>query len=206
MDSKLTQQISFINELEKLKSICRMTRIPCDDNRLENTAEHSWQVALTANILAEYCLVAIDIANVTKMLLLHDVVEIYAGDTFAFADKQVLSNQYDKEIKALDKLMELLPQKQQDDFKSIWLEFEKAQTNDAKFANAIDRIVPAFQSFNNGGCNWKKYNVPKSKILERNKYLKEIAPKLHEYLLEQIESNFDGDYYNGTSKNGVYVD
>ena len=195
MDSRLSQQISFISELEKLKSVYRMTWVPCDDNRQENTAEHSWQVALTANILAEYCIVEIDIANVTKMLLLHDVVEIYAGDTFAFADTEVLSNQHDKEIEALDKLMGLLPQEQCEYFKSIWLEFEKAQTNDAKFANAIDRIVPAFQSFNNGGGTWKKHNVPKSKVLERNKYLKEIAPKLHEYLLEQIESNFDGDYY-----------
>jgi len=197
--SNLVQQISFIRELEKLKGVYRETWVPCDDNRQENTAEHSWQVALTANILAEYCVVAIDIANVTKMLLLHDVVETYAGDTFAFAQDEVLSNQHDKEVEALDKLMDLLPKVQREHFKSIWLEFEKAQTNDAKFANAIDRVVPAFQSFTNGGGTWKKYQVPKSKVLERNKYLKEVAPKLHEYLLEQIENNFDGDYYKDTS-------
>lgn len=191
----LAQQISFINELEKLKSIYRKTWVPCDNDRHENTAEHSWQVALTANILVQYCSVQIDIANVTKMLLLHDVVEIYAGDTFAFAEVEVLGAQHGKEIEALDKLMDLLPQEQREYFKNIWLEFEKSQTNDAKFANAIDRIVPAFQSFNNGGGTWKKYNVPKAKILERNKYLKEIAPKLYDYLLEQIDNNFEGDYY-----------
>ena len=195
MNEKLSQQIAFINELEKLKSICRMTWVPCDNDRQENTAEHSWQVALTANILAEYCMVEIDIANVTKMLLLHDVVEIYAGDTFAFSEKEVLGNQHDKEIEALNKLMDLLPQEQKEYFKNIWIEFEKAQTNDAKFANAIDRIVPAFQSFNNNGGTWKKYQVPKYKILERNKYLKEIAPALHEYLLEQVNNSFEGDYY-----------
>ena len=195
MNSKLSQQISFISELERLKSIYRMTLVHCDDNRQENTAEHSWQVALTANILAEYCIVEIDIANVTKMLLLHDVVEIYAGDTFAFAEEKILGGQYNKEIKALDKLMYLLPKEQCEYFKSIWLEFEKAQTNDAKFANAIDRIVPAFQSLSNDGGTWKKYKVSKSKVLERNKYLKEIAPKLYEYLLEQIDDNFDGDYF-----------
>ena len=195
MNEKLSQQIAFISELEKLKSIYRMTWIPCDSNRQENTAEHSWQVALTANILAEYCIVDIDIANVTKMLLLHDVVEIYAGDTFAFAEKEVLGNQHDKEIEALDRLMDLLPKDQCEQFRGVWFEFADVQTNDAKFANVIDRIVPAFQSFNNNGGTWKKYQVPKHKVLERNKYLKEIAPKLREYLLEQIESNFDGDFY-----------
>ena len=195
MSQNLVQQISFINELEKLKAVYRQTWLKVDSDRYENTAEHSWQVALTANILAEHCIVKIDIANVTKMLLLHDVVEIYAGDTFAFAEKEILGNQHDKEIDALNKLMDLLPKEQKEYFENIWTEFEQAQTNDAKFANAIDRIVPAFQSLSNSGGTWKKHQVPKYKILERNKYLKEIAPKLYEYLLEQINNSFEGDYY-----------
>lgn len=182
-------------ELEKLKAVYRKTWLPCDDDRNENTAEHSWQVALTANILSEYACVKIDVAHVTKMLLLHDIVEIHAGDTFAFAEENVLNKQFSKEIDALDKLMSLLPENQKEYFRIIWVEYEEAQTNDAKFANAIDRLIPAFQSFVNNGGTWKKFNIPKVKVLERNRYLKEVAPKLYQYLLDQIEQNFVGDYY-----------
>ncbi|QLE79004.1 HD domain-containing protein [Francisella sp. Scap27] len=193
--NNLDQQVKFITELEKLKSVYRKTWIPCDNNRNENTAEHSWQVALVANILSEYASVEINIAHVTKMLLLHDIVEIYAGDTFAFATNAVLAEQQVNELKALDRLLNLLPKDQERHFKDIWVEYEEAKTNDAKFANAIDRIVPAFQSFSNAGGTWKKFNVSKTKVLERNKYLKEVAPRLYEYLLEKIDSHFEGDYY-----------
>ncbi|AXA33211.1 HD domain-containing protein [Francisella adeliensis] len=193
--NNLDQQVKFIVELEKLKSVYRKTWIPCDNNRNENTAEHSWQVALVANILSEYASVEINIAHVTKMLLLHDIVEIYAGDTFAFASNAILAEQQVNELKALDRLLDLLPKDQRKYFKDIWLEYEEAKTNDAKFANAIDRIVPAFQSFANAGGTWKKFNVSKTKILQRNKYLKEVAPRLYEYLLEKIDSHFEGDYY-----------
>lgn len=154
--NNLDQQVKFITELEKLKSVYRKTWIPCDNNRNENTAEHSWQVALVANILSEYASVEINIAHVTKMLLLHDIVEIYAGDTFAFATNAVLAEQQVNELKALDRLLNLLPKDQERHFKDIWVEYEEAKTNDAKFANAIDRIVPAFQSFSNAGGTWKK--------------------------------------------------
>lgn len=193
--NNLDQQVKFITELEKLKSVYRKTWIPCDNNRNENTAEHSWQVALVANILSEYASVEINIAHVTRMLLLHDIVEIYAGDTFAFATNAVLAEQKVNELKALDRLLNLLPKDQERHFKDIWVEYEEAKTNDAKFANAIDRIVPAFQSFSNAGGTWKKFNVSKTKVLERNKYLKEVAPRLYEYLLEKIDSHFEGDYY-----------
>lgn len=192
---KLNQQISFINELEKLKAVYRQTWVECDNSRYENTAEHSWQVAITANILAEYASVKIDIARVTQMLLIHDIIEIYAGDTFAFATPVELDNKHDKESLALDKLTDILPLDQKQIFMQLWYEFEKAQTNDAKFANAIDRIVPAFQSFKNNGGTWKKFKVSKQKVLERNKYLKEVAPKLYQYLLSKIEENFEGNYF-----------
>lgn len=193
--NNLDQQVKFIAELEKLKSVYRKTWIPCNNNRNKNTAEHSWQVALVANILSEYACVEINIAHVTKMLLLHDIVEIYAGDTFAFASNAILAEQQVNELKALDRLLDLLPKDQRIYFKDIWLEYEEAKTDNAKFANAIDRIVPAFQSFSNAGGTWKKFNVSKTKVLERNKYLKEVAPRLYEYLLEKIDSHFEGEYY-----------
>ncbi|AEB28258.1 HD domain-containing protein [Francisella hispaniensis] len=195
MNQNLVAQLEFISELEKLKRIYRQTWLPCDGNCHENSAEHSWQVALTANILAEYASVSLDITKVTKMLLIHDIVEIYSGDTFAFADSQTLNSQKHNELAAIQRIAKILPKSQGKQLEQLWLEFDSAQTDEAKFANAIDRLVPAIQNLNNDGGTWKKHRITKVKVLERNKYLNEIAPKLHDYLLEKLEENFVGDFF-----------
>ncbi|MBK2356042.1 HD domain-containing protein [Francisella hispaniensis] len=195
MSQDLVAQLEFISELEKLKRVYRQTWLPCDGNRHENSAEHSWQVALTANIFAEYASVSLDIAKVTKMLLIHDIVEIYSGDTFAFADSQTLDSQKHSELVSIQRIAKILPKSQGEQLEQLWLEFDSAQTDEAKFANAIDRLIPAIQNLNNGGGTWKKHRITKAKVLERNKYLNEIAPKLHDYLLEKLEENFVGDFF-----------
>ncbi|AJI44714.1 HD domain-containing protein [Francisella tularensis subsp. novicida] len=195
MSQDLIAQLEFISELEKLKRVYRQTWLPCDGGRHENSAEHSWQVALTANILARYATVSLDITKVTKMLLIHDIVEIYSGDTFAFADSQTLDSQKQSELAAIQRIAKILPKPQGQQLEQLWLEFDSAETNEAKFANAIDRLVPAIQNFNNNGGTWKKHHISKDKVLERNKYLREIAPTLYDYLLEKLEENFSGDFF-----------
>ncbi|MFC4892844.1 HD family hydrolase [Pseudofrancisella aestuarii] len=183
----LQKKISFIEETDKLKSIYRRALIKCDNNRRENTAEHSWQVTLMAVILQDYANENIDITKVMKMLLIHDIVEIYAGDTFAFDSHAILAEQNAKELDALEKIFSLLPNKDAKKYKNLWLEFEENKTAEAKFSKAIERVVPLFQNMQNNGGSWTAYGeIPKEKVLKRNEGLKEIAPKLWDYIVEQI--------------------
>lgn len=183
----LQQQLEFINELDRLKSVYRQALVKCDDNRFENSAEHSWHIALTAHVLAPYAQGDVTIARVVLMLLIHDIVEIDAGDTFAFADQASLDGQHEKEIAAANRLFGLLPENQCQHFYLLWLEFEAAETDDAQFAKAIDRILPLLQNMQNNGGSWVKHGVSKSKVLKRNQYLEKSAPALWQYVLQQID-------------------
>ncbi|MBE1300766.1 MAG: HD domain-containing protein [Alteromonadaceae bacterium] len=181
------EQLSFIVELDKLKAIYRKALIKCDNNRYENSAEHSWHVALTANVLAPYAEKDIDITRVMLMLLIHDIVEIDAGDTFAFDEKAVLAEQSDKEQMAANRLFGLLPEVQYKTYLALWNEFERAETPDAKFAKSMDRVLPLIQNMQNEGGSWAQHNVSKQQVINRNKHLAEIAPTLWEFVLEQID-------------------
>jgi len=183
----LKQQLAFIQELDKLKAVQRKALIKCDANRYENSAEHSWHIAMTASVLQEYAAEAINIHRVSCMLLIHDIVEIDAGDTFAFAQPHELDGMEEKELAAANRLFGLLPQDQYQEFKQLWLEFEQAKTPDARFAKAMDRILPLVQNMQNQGGSWAVHGIAKSQIIERNKYLKGLAPKLWDYASEQIE-------------------
>lgn len=183
----LNQQLAFILELDRLKSVYRQAMIKADNNRLENSAEHSWHIAMTAQVLQEYAQSPIDIGRVTTMLLIHDIVEIDAGDTFAFANQTELDGQEEKELAAANRIFGLLPTEQFNNIKGLWLEFEAAVTPDAKFAKAMDRILPLLQNMQNEGGSWAKHSVSKSKVIKRNQYLAEIAPKLWTYACEQID-------------------
>lgn len=181
------EQLSFIVELDKLKSVYRKALIKCDNNRYENSAEHSWHVALTANVLAPYAEKEIDISRVMLMLLLHDIVEIDAGDTFAFDEKTVLAEQSDKEQMAANRLFGLLPESQYKTYLALWNEFEQAETPDAKFAKSMDRVLPLIQNMQNEGGSWAQHKVNKQQVINRNKHLADIAPTLWEFVLEQID-------------------
>ncbi len=183
----LQKQLDFILELDRLKSVYRQALVKSDNNRNENSAEHSWHIAMMAQTLHGYAQEPVDIARVINMLLLHDVVEIDAGDTFAFAEQQLLDGQEDKEIKAANRIFGLLPETQFLAVKELWLEFEQAKTADARFAKAMDRVLPLLQNMKNKGGSWAKHEVKKSQVIARNKYLDNLAPELWDYVCQQID-------------------
>ncbi|TEW53481.1 HD domain-containing protein [Psychromonas sp. RZ22] len=183
----LEKQLAFILEIDKLKAVYRQTTVKEDKNRSENSAEHSWHIALTAQLLQEYAEYSIDINRVVKMLLIHDIIEIDAGDLFAFAETKDHDLQALKEEKAAQRLFGLLPKQQYNEYKTLWFEFEAAETHDAQFAKSMDRILPLVQNMNNQGGSWVKHKVKQSQVLARNSYLQFIAPKLWEYVISQTD-------------------
>jgi putative hydrolase of HD superfamily len=184
---ELNHQINFILELDKLKAIYRKALIRADKNRYENSAEHSWHIALTAHILAPYANATVDISRVCLMLLIHDIVEIDAGDTFAFDHHTILGQQAEKEAAAAERIFGLLPSPQRESMIALWHEFEQAETADAQFAKAMDRILPLIQNMQNEGGSWVQNKVFKHQVIKRNQYLETAAPKLWQYVLEQID-------------------
>ena len=183
----LQQQLDFILELDRLKSVYRQALVQSDNNRRENSAEHSWHITLTAQILHGYAEENVDISRVVSMLLIHDIVEIDAGDTFAFAEQSELDGQEEKENKAANRLFGLLPQAQFQQVKALWMEFEEAKTPDARFAKAMDSVLPLLQNMRNQGGSWARHSVKKSQVIARNKYLMGLAPQLWDYVCEQID-------------------
>ena len=186
--NSLTEQIAFIQELDKLKAVYRKAMVKADNNRYENSAEHSWHIALMAHTFAPYANDKVDINRVTLMLLLHDIVEIDAGDTFAFAEPKDLAAQEAKELAAAERIFGLLPSAQAEHFLTTWLEFEAAETEDGQFAKAMDRILPLIQNMQNNGGSWAENNVARDKVIKRNQYLEKAAPALWEYALQQIDT------------------
>ena len=183
----LSKQFSFILEIDKLKAIYRRTMVKNDNNRQENSAEHSWHISLCAQLLHEYAEQKVDINRVIRMLLIHDIVEIDAGDMFAFDDPSLMAEQEEKEIAAAKRIFGLLPDSQSDGMLNLWLEFEEATSNDARFAKSIDRILPLVQNMANNGGSWAINKVRKSQVIQRNIYLKGLSPKLWVYVNQQIE-------------------
>lgn len=184
---QLNQQLDFIIELDRLKGIYRQTSVKSDNNRFENSAEHSWQIALAAPILQEYANEKINITRVMSMLLIHDIVEIDAGDMFAFSDAEDHSLQEGKEFAAAKRIFGLLPEKQFLYYQALWIEFEEAETSDARFAKAMDRLLPVLQNMRNNGGSWAIHKISKSQVLKRNSYLQGLVPDLWLYVCDQID-------------------
>lgn len=182
----LKQQIEFINELDKLKSVYRQTMVKSENSRQENSAEHSWHIAMMATLLSEYVSEPVNIHRVVTMLLIHDIVEIDAGDTFVFDAEQV-ADQEEKEIQAANRLFGLLPESQRDHLIGLWQEFEALESHDARFAKAMDCMLPLLQNMDNNGGSWAKHVVSRAQVLKRNQYLENLAPELWNYALEQID-------------------
>lgn len=182
----LTQQLDFILELDRLKAVYRQALVKVDNNRQENSAEHSWHISLLAQTLHQYAQETVDINRVVTMLLIHDIVEIDAGDTFAFAEQHELDGQEEKELNAANRIFGLLPDAQFSAMKTLWLEFEQATTADARFAKAMDRILPLLQNMQNEGGSWARHGVKKTQVIKRNQHLEGLAPKLWAYVNEQI--------------------
>lgn len=150
--SQLLAQLEFLREVDKLKTVLRRTHL-LDGSRQENSAEHSWHIALAAMVLAEHSNVPVDMLRVLKMLMMHDIVEIDAGDTFAY-DMTGKATQVERENAAALRLFGLLPDAQRLEFLDLWAEFEAHESAEAKFANALDRLMPVLQNFANQGGTW----------------------------------------------------
>ncbi|EIO3977243.1 HD domain-containing protein [Vibrio vulnificus] len=164
---RLNKQLALLMELDKLKSVLRRTRVKSADKRLENSAEHSWHVALMALLMEEHANEPVNIGRVVKMLLLHDVVEIDAGDTFVY-DAVASEQQAEKELAAARRLFGMLPADQGEELLQLWLEFEAAQTADAKFGKALDRIIPMLLNYHNQGQSWQEHGVTRQQALTVN--------------------------------------
>ncbi|EJL6390898.1 HD domain-containing protein [Vibrio vulnificus] len=164
---RLNEQLALLMELDKLKSVLRRTRVKSADKRLENSAEHSWHVALMALLMEEHANEPVNICRVVKMLLLHDVVEIDAGDTFVY-DAVASKQQAEKELAAAQRLFGMLPADQGEELLQLWLEFEAAQTADAKFGKALDRIIPMLLNYHNQGQSWQEHGVTRQQALTVN--------------------------------------
>lgn len=181
---KLQEQIKFLMEIDKVKGILRQSVILGDVNRRENDAEHSWHMALCALTLKEYVeFENINIEKVLKMILLHDIVEVYSDDTPAFSSYNK-EEKFQKELLAAKKIFGLLPEEQYMEFFKLWLEFENMETEDAKFANVFDRFQGFIQNLSSDGHTWKKWEVTKEMVLKRLDPLIKYAPRIFEDFIQ----------------------
>ena len=177
--AELLKQIDFIREIDKIKYIQRKTKL-FNSDRNENDAEHSWHLALMAIVLAGHSNEKIDLLKVLKMVLIHDIVEIDAGDTFIY-DMQKNHSNTDEERRAANRIFGLLPVEQGQELIAVWEEFEAGETSEAKFARAMDRLEPLLQNSSNNGGTWNEPGVNYTKVYTKKSIIKEGAEKIWEY-------------------------
>lgn len=183
--SRLAKQIDFIVEVDKLKNVLRRSII-MDKSRKENSAEHSWHIALMAIILAEYSDEEIDISRVIKMLIIHDIVEIGAGDTFCYDENELIGKNL-REIKAAEDIFGLLPPDQKKEFLEVWQEYEEGLTQESKFAKAMDKLMPLLHNFYTGGEVWKDESIKHSRVIMQNDAIKNSSETLWKFAKSKIE-------------------
>lgn len=174
--ARLQQQFEFLAEIDKLKKIERQNLIT-DSSRRENSAEHSWHLALLALILVEHAAEPVDLFRVVKMLLVHDLVEIDAGDTFVHTAEE-LKQQAEREQLAANRIFAMLPQDQADDLMACWREFEDGLSPEAKFAKSLDRVQPVLLHEATDAVVWQKYGTTKTQIWAHMKWVRENTPSL----------------------------
>lgn len=190
----LKQQIGWLCEIDKLKGVYRQSYL-LDKTRRENSAEHSWHAALAALALGQSSNEPVDITRVIKMLLLHDLVEIYAGDTFLY-DSQNNHNDNESEQRAAEIIFGLLPSSQAEDLRLLWQEFDHMQTEDAKFARSIDRLLPILHNYFNQGVTWTKKGITKQQVFDRNREIAAGSKVLWEYAKGLIEDGEERGYFD----------
>lgn len=185
----LLKQISFIKEIDKLKYILRKTKL-FNSDRNENDAEHSWHLALMTIILAEHSNHPIDVLRVLKMVLIHDIVEIDSGDTFIY-DTQKNHVNTDEERLAANRIFGILPKEQAEELIAIWEEFEAGETNEAKFAKAMDRLEPLLQNTSNNGGTWAEFNVNYSTVYEKKQAIENGSDSIWAYAKELLTNSIE---------------
>ena len=186
---RLEQQLGFILESDKLKSVLRQTSL-IDGSRRENDAEHSWELALMAIVLAEHADGAVDLPRVVNMLLIHDIVEIDAGDTPLY-DEEAAKSKVEREERAAERLFGLLPADQAEELRGLWNEFEGVKTAEARFARALDRLQPLLHNFHSGGGIWRQWGLDHATVEERNEIIGRGSPVLWAYAQDLLRRAVD---------------
>ncbi len=187
-ERRLGAQLAFIEEIDRLKNIERRSRL-FDGSRRENSAEHSWHVAIAALVLAEHADEKIDVSRVVAMLLLHDLVEIDAGDTFLY-DETAAAEKTERESRAAARLFGLLPDEQGRHFAALWCEFEDGKTREARFAAAIDRVLPVLHNTHHRGALWREHGVSQARVVAKNRGIGRAAPRLWTAIHRRIREVF----------------
>jgi putative hydrolase of HD superfamily len=184
-DHSLAKQIDFVIEMDRLKHLLRQSLV-ADGSRRENAAEHSWHVTLMAIVLSEHATSKIDLLRVLKMLLIHDLVEIDAGDTFLYGDHGA-TTKIERETQAADRIFPLLPSDQGRELRALWDEFEECQTPDSVFARSVDRLQPILLDYCTKGACWRPNGVTAEQVRTRNSVIAQASPALWSHVQELIE-------------------
>ena len=190
--SNLKNSVDFIKEIEKLKSVTRFNRTL--DGRFENSAEHSWQGAIAAIVLQDYYPEKLKMEKVISMLLIHDLGEIYAGDTWVFDDEKKVHS-HDRELESIEKTMSLLPEEKYLNMKNLWLEFEKGQSAEARYARVIDALVPLINHLEVSEFNYNPDNISADMVLEKKKFIKSESEELWKLTEDLIQESVEKGLY-----------
>lgn len=186
---RLEQQLKFIVEIDKVKNIFRQTYL-ADGRRKENDAEHSWHIALMAYLLQEYAEEPVDVPKVMLMVLIHDLVEIDAGDTYAY-DSEGAKTKREREVKAAERIFGILPEDQGVYLRELWDEFEEYETADAKYAHLLDNFQPLLLNDASDGKSWKEHTVQKHQIYKRNEKIPETSEQVWKKMQDIIQKHID---------------
>ena len=189
IEERLKKQMEFLLEVDKLKFINRQTYLS-DGKRKENDGEHSWHLALMAVLLSEYSNEKVDLVKVITMVLIHDIVEIDAGDTYAY-DAVGNQSKREREVKAADRIFNILPEDQAKKFRQLWEEFEAYETPEAKFAHVCDNVQPLMLNDATDGLAWREHDVKKSQVLQRNSRTGEGSQVMMEYINKILDKNVE---------------
>ena len=184
-NKRLNDQLRFTAEIDKMTAVLRRT-VLIDKSRRENDAEHSWHIAVMAMLFSEYAAEPVDIGRVVQMCVVHDLVEIYAGDTFAYDIKGNMTKA-DREREAADKLFAILPEDQGDMIRSLWEEFDAMETPDARYASCMDRLQPFYHNTLTDGHTWVQGNTNRSAVEDRMAVIKEFMPEVYKW----VKANLD---------------
>ena len=184
-NERLARQIAFLVEADRLKTVLRRTPL-ADNSRPENSAEHSWHLALAAMSLHEYAPESVNIAHVLELVIVHDLVEIDAGDTFAY-DRDGHVSKAERERAAADRIFALLPSDQERRFRSLWEEFEAMETPESRFANALDRLQALLQNMTAGGGSWAAYRVTRAQVYQRMAPVQAALPEVWPFVCGIID-------------------
>ncbi|WP_422486142.1 HD domain-containing protein [Gudongella sp. DL1XJH-153] len=189
MDDRIIKDIEFIVELDRMKTILRQTNLITEDRR-EDDAQHSWHIAVMSMVLSDYSNEEIDVNKVIKMLLIHDLVELHAGDTFCY-DEEGNKDKRQREVEAAEKIFGMLDSRKGMEFRGLWDEFEEMETPEALFASSMDRLQPMLNNYYNGGGSWRKHGVAQSDIYKRISPVKDSSDRLWEFVEHMIEDAYN---------------